>query len=129
MSKSSGFKFVDMVANPPEIRISPTGARWFLRYRPVLNSQKDVFSVRICPSASEDHILSKKALEGFQRLHLRGQKPALGCVNPLDLPLIPLASVLSAFSPQRQCFAPSPRRPSREYKRMVLEHTHGLFIT
>jgi hypothetical protein len=27
------------------------------------------------------------------------------------------------------CFAPSPRRPSREYKRMVLELTHGLFIT
>jgi hypothetical protein len=28
-----------------------------------------------------------------------------------------------------KCFAPSPRRPSREYKRMVLELTHGLFIT
>jgi hypothetical protein len=27
------------------------------------------------------------------------------------------------------CFAPSPRRPDREYKRMVLEYTHGLFIT
>jgi hypothetical protein len=27
------------------------------------------------------------------------------------------------------CFAPSPRRPDREYKRMVLELTHGLFIT
>ncbi len=27
------------------------------------------------------------------------------------------------------CFAPSPRRPYVEYKRMVLEHTHGLFIT
>ncbi len=27
------------------------------------------------------------------------------------------------------CFAPSPRRPYGEYKRMVLEHTHGLFIT
>jgi hypothetical protein len=28
-----------------------------------------------------------------------------------------------------KCFAPSPRRPSGEYKRMVLELTHGLFIT
>ncbi len=28
-----------------------------------------------------------------------------------------------------KCFAPSPRRPYGEYKRMVLEHTHGLFIT
>jgi hypothetical protein len=27
------------------------------------------------------------------------------------------------------CFALSPRRPYGEYKRMVLEHTHGLFIT
>jgi hypothetical protein len=27
------------------------------------------------------------------------------------------------------CFALSPRRPYEEYKRMVLEHTHGLFIT
>ncbi len=27
------------------------------------------------------------------------------------------------------CFASSPRRPDREYKRMVFEHTHGLFIT
>jgi hypothetical protein len=29
----------------------------------------------------------------------------------------------------RYCFALSPRRPYEEYKRMVLEHTHGLFIT
>ncbi len=28
-----------------------------------------------------------------------------------------------------KCFAPSPRRPSEEYKRMVVELTHGLFIT
>ncbi len=27
------------------------------------------------------------------------------------------------------CYTPSPRRPYEEYKRMVLEHTHGLFIT
>jgi hypothetical protein len=30
---------------------------------------------------------------------------------------------------QSECFAPSPRRPYVEDKRMVLEHTHGLFIT
>jgi hypothetical protein len=29
----------------------------------------------------------------------------------------------------RQCFASSPRKPYFEDKRMVLEHTHGLFIT
>ncbi len=29
----------------------------------------------------------------------------------------------------RKCFASSPRRPYIEDKRMVLEHTHGLFIT
>jgi hypothetical protein len=29
----------------------------------------------------------------------------------------------------RYCFTLSPRRPYEEYKRMVLEHTHGLFIT
>jgi hypothetical protein len=28
-----------------------------------------------------------------------------------------------------KCFAPSPRRLYVEYKRMVFEHTHGLFIT
>ncbi len=30
---------------------------------------------------------------------------------------------------KHSCFASSPRRPDREYKRMVFEHTHGLFIT
>jgi hypothetical protein len=40
-----------------------------------------------------------KALERCQRLHVRRQKPAFGGVNPLNLPLIPLASVLSAFPP------------------------------
>jgi hypothetical protein len=38
-----------------------------------------------------------KALERCQRLHVRRRKPAFGTVNPLNLPLIPLASVLSAF--------------------------------
>ncbi len=33
------------------------------------------------------------------------------------------------FRDCRNCFASSPRRPDREYKRMVFEHTHGLFIT
>jgi hypothetical protein len=30
---------------------------------------------------------------------------------------------------KRNCSVSSPRRPHVEYKRMVLEHTHGLFIT
>ncbi len=31
--------------------------------------------------------------------------------------------------PYAKCFALSPRRPHTEDKRMVLEYTHGLFIT
>ncbi len=34
-----------------------------------------------------------------------------------------------SFVYHSMCFASSPRRPDREYKRMVFEHTHGLFIT
>jgi hypothetical protein len=32
-------------------------------------------------------------------------------------------------NPCDSCYTLSPRRPYEEYKRMVLEHTHGLFIT
>ncbi len=39
---------------------------------------------------------------------------------------IPVVFVLHYIG---NCFALSPRRPYGEYKRMVLEHTHGLFIT
>jgi hypothetical protein len=52
----------NMAANPPETRIPPTTAGWFLQCRPVLNPQKDVFAVRICPSALGDHMLSQKLL-------------------------------------------------------------------
>ncbi len=53
----------------------------------------------------------------------------------------PISSFLDKFSINRKiggkkeinlrykCFTLSPRRPYEEYKRMVLEHTHGLFIT
>jgi hypothetical protein len=37
--------------------------------------------------------------------------------------------VQNAPNLQHYCFALSPQRPYVEYKRMVLEHTHGLFIT
>jgi hypothetical protein len=40
-----------------------------------------------------------------------------------------IGTVKVIYVNQRHCFAPSPRRPYVEYKRMVLEHTHGLFIT
>jgi hypothetical protein len=36
---------------------------------------------------------------------------------------------MSNRSSNSWCFTLSPRRPYEEYKRMVLEHTHGLFIT
>jgi hypothetical protein len=51
-----------MVANLPETGILPKVAEWFLRCRPALNLQKDVFSIRILPSAPRDHILSQKLL-------------------------------------------------------------------
>jgi hypothetical protein len=54
-----------MAANPPETGILQTAAGWFLQRRPALNLQKDVFSVRLCPSASEDHILSQKLLRNI----------------------------------------------------------------
>ncbi len=42
--------------------------------------------------------------------------------HPRHCPLLNIDSVLN-------CYTPSPRRPYEEDKRMVLEHTHGLFIT
>ncbi len=43
--------------------------------------------------------------------------PALGYTSPIPVNANP------------NCYTPSPRRPNVEYKRMVLELTHGLFIT
>jgi hypothetical protein len=37
--------------------------------------------------------------------------------------------IIPLQDPYHNCFTLSPRRPYEEYKRMVLEHTHGLFIT
>jgi hypothetical protein len=39
-----------MVANPPESRIPPMAAGWFLRYRLALNPPKSLFSIRLHPS-------------------------------------------------------------------------------
>jgi hypothetical protein len=61
----------------------------------VLNPQKDVFSIRLRPSALGDHMLSQKLLVDVGVFTFTGK-------NPLDLPLIPLASVLSAILPKRQ---------------------------
>jgi hypothetical protein len=47
------------------------------------------------------HAVSK-ALGKCRRFHFNRRKPAFGGENPLDLPLIPLASVLSAITPYRQ---------------------------
>jgi hypothetical protein len=51
-----------MAANPPKTRIPPTAAKRFGRRRAALNLQKDVFSIRLRPSASGDHMLSQKLL-------------------------------------------------------------------
>jgi hypothetical protein len=87
-----------MVANPPETRIPLTAAGWFLRCRPALNPQKDVFSIRLRSLALEDHILSQNLLVDVGADTFAGKKTAFGGVNPLDLPLILLTLVLSAFS-------------------------------
>ncbi len=63
--------------------------------RPALNLSKDVFSIRICPLAPGDHIMSQNLLVDV------GVYTSIG-VNPLDLPLIPHVSLLSVFSPKRQ---------------------------
>jgi hypothetical protein len=44
-------------------------------------------------------MLSQKLLVDVGVFHVRRQKPSFGGENPLDLPLIPLASVLSAIPP------------------------------
>jgi hypothetical protein len=80
-----------MSANPLETRIPPTVAKLFGRRRPALNPQKDVFS-----SASGDHMLSQKLFVDVG-VFTFWRKPAFGGENPLDLPLIPPESVLSAF--------------------------------
>jgi hypothetical protein len=51
-----------MVANLLETRIPPTAAKRFGRHRLALNLQKDVFYVRLRPSAWGDHMLSQKLL-------------------------------------------------------------------
>jgi hypothetical protein len=88
-----------MATNPPETGIPLAAAGRFLRYRPALNPQRDIFSVRLRPSASGDHMLSQKLLVDVGVYTFAGRKPAFGSVKPLDLPLIPLTLVLSAFSP------------------------------
>jgi hypothetical protein len=51
-----------MAANPPKTKIPPTAARQFGRRRPALNPQKDVFYVRLHPSAWGEYMLSQKIL-------------------------------------------------------------------
>ncbi len=81
----------NMVADPPETRIPPTAAGWFLRFRPALNPQKNVFSIKIRPSALGDNMLSQKLSVDVGVYQ--------GSINPLDLLLMPLASPLSTFLP------------------------------
>jgi hypothetical protein len=52
----------NMAVNPLETRIPLTAAKRFGRRRPALNPQKDVFSVRLRPSALGDQILPQKLL-------------------------------------------------------------------
>jgi hypothetical protein len=88
-----------MAANPPKTRIPPTAAKRFGRRRPALNPQKDVFFSQATAFGLRGPHAVSKALGRGRRFHVRQLKPAFGGVNPLDLPLIPLASVPSAFPP------------------------------
>ncbi len=54
-----------MAANPPEIRIPPTAAMWFLQCRLALNLPKGIFSIRICPMDLGEYMLSIKFLVDF----------------------------------------------------------------
>jgi hypothetical protein len=83
----------NIAANPPKTRIPPTAAKRFGWSRPALNPQKDVFSIRLRPSAWGGPHAVLKALGRGRRFYVRRRKPAFGGVNPLDLSLIPLASV------------------------------------
>ncbi len=62
MSKSSEFKFGEYGGKSARNGIPPTAAKRFGRRRPALNPQKDVFYVRLRPSAWGDHMLSQKLL-------------------------------------------------------------------
>ncbi len=62
VSKSSEFKSDEYGGQSPKTRIPATAAKRFGRRRPALNPQKDVFSIRLRPLASGDHMLSQKLL-------------------------------------------------------------------
>jgi hypothetical protein len=88
---------VNIVDNLPETRIPPTDLGWFLHCRQARNLPKTYFlSGYVLWSRGGQHPISK-AFGRYQHLIIDRQKPAIGSVNPLDLPLIPLTSLLSAF--------------------------------
>jgi hypothetical protein len=84
------------MANLPETGISPTAAGQFLRCWLALNPPKDVFSIRICPSAPGAHKLSQKLLvEVCIYMFASENRPSAALQ---DLPLILFSLLLSAFS-------------------------------
>jgi hypothetical protein len=62
VSKSSEFKFGEYGGKSARNKNFATAAKRFGRRRPALKPQKDVFSVRLRPSASGDQILPQKLL-------------------------------------------------------------------
>ncbi len=61
----------------------------------------------------------------------KGKTQALYSYHLMKIPPIYWGILLPIYKGKMvsNCFTPSPRRPNVEYKRMVLELTHGLFIT
>jgi hypothetical protein len=81
------------------------------------------------PGAMEDHVGAMEAHPGAMEADPGALETHPGGLCNKKLPPAHMCHSDKVRMCQEDCFASSPRRPDREYKRMVLEHTHGLFIT
>jgi hypothetical protein len=62
VEKSSEFKFGEYGGLSAKNQNFATIAYWFGRHRPALNPPKGIFSIRLRPFGSRDHMLSQKLL-------------------------------------------------------------------
>ncbi len=76
-----------------------------------------VVYVQIHSAESERETISKNSMHVWVQLY------------PWNSQLFCSGLTKKLFSAYSVCYTLSPRGPIEEYKRMVLEHTHGLFIT
>ncbi len=90
-----------MTANPPETRLPPIAHGSFLRCRPMLNLQKDIFSIRIRSLAPGDHMLSQKLFVDVAFTYSLAKTCHRRCKSTRSA-THSLALLLSAFSPWRE---------------------------